>query len=71
MLSKRSDVAAQIKKVKPKATETHCRVHSPILSVKDATKSNRLINDVLELVVEIAKLIKFSPKREQLLGAVK
>ena len=44
-------------------------------SVKDATKSTRLINDVLddvlEIVVEITKLTKFSPKREQLLGAVK
>ena len=26
---------------------------------------------MLEIVVEITKLIKFSPKREQLLGAVK
>ena len=28
-------------------------------------------NDVLEIVVEITKLIKLSPKREQLLGALK
>ena len=49
----------------------HCYGHSLNLLVKDATKSNTLINDVLEIVVEITKLIKFSPKREQLLGAVK
>ena len=46
-------------------------MHSLNTSVKDAIKSNRLINDVLEIVVEITKLIKFPSKREQLLGAVK
>ena len=71
MLVKRSGVAAQIKRVQPKAIETHYHGHSLNLSIKDATKSNRLINDVLEMVVEITKLIKFSPKREQLLRVVK
>ena len=71
MLRKRSGVAAEIKRVQRKAIETHCHGHSLNLSVRDATKSNRLINDVLEIVVEITKLIKFSQKREQLLVAVK
>ena len=71
MLGKKSGVAAQIKRVQPKAIETHYHGHSLNLSVKDATKPNRLINDVLEIVVELTKLIKFSPKREQLLRAVK
>ena len=70
MLGKRSGVAAQLKRVQPKAMETQSHGHSLNLSVKDATKSNRLINDVLEIVVEITKLIKFFPKREQLYGAV-
>ena len=65
MLGKRSGVAVQIKRVRPKVIETHCHGHFLNLSVKDATKSNRLINDVLEIVVEITKLIKFSLKREQ------
>ena len=71
MLGKRSGVAVQIKRVRPKVIETHCHGHFLNLSVEDATKSNRLINDVLEIVVEITKLIKFSLKREQRLGAVK
>ena len=71
MLGKRSGVAAQIKRVLSKATETRCHGHSLNLLVKDAIKSNRLINDVLKIVVEITKLIKFSPKRELILGAVK
>ena len=71
MLGKRSGVAAEIKRVQPKAIETHCLGHSLSISVKGAIKSSRLINDVLQTVVEITKLIKFSPKRERLLGAVK
>ena len=71
MLRKRSGVAAQIKRVQPKAIEIHCRGHSLNLSVKDATKSNRLINDVLEIVVKITNLMKFSPKGKQILGVVK
>ena len=49
----------------------HCHGHSLNLSVKDATKSNTLINDVLEIIVKITNLMKISPKRKQLLGAVK
>ena len=71
MLGKRSGVAAQVKRDQPKVIETRCHGHSLNLSVKDATKSNRLIYAVLEIVVEITKLIKLSPKREKLLGAVK
>ena len=70
MLEERSGVAAKIKRVQPKAIEKLCHGHPLNLLVKDATKSNRLINDVLEIFVEITKLKKFSPKREQLLGAV-
>ena len=40
MLGKRSGVVARIKRVQPKAIETHCCCHSLNLSVKDATKSN-------------------------------
>ena len=71
MLGKRFGVTAQTKRVQPKVIETHYHRYSLNLLVKDATKSNRLINDVLEIVVEITKLIKFSPKRRQHLGAVK
>ena len=71
MFGKRFGVTAQTKRVQPKVIETHCHRHSLNLLVKDATKSNRLINGVLEIVVEITKLVKFSPKRGQHLGAVK
>ena len=70
MLGKRSGVATQIKCVQPKALETHCHGHSLNLSVKDATTSIRLMNDVLSTVAEITKLVKYSSKREQLLGTI-
>ena len=64
------DLVWQLKRVQSEAIE-HCHGHSLNISVEDATNSSRLINDVLEIVVEITKLIKFSQKREQLLVAVK
>ena len=40
------------------------------LSVKDTTKQCRLLNDILGVVGEITILVKYSPKRENLLGTV-
>ena len=59
MLGKKSGVAKQIQECEPKALSTHCHGHSLSLSVKDATNH------------EIVKLVKYSPKRENLLGELK
>ena len=71
MLGKKACVAEQIKCIQPKAVETHCHGHSLNLSVKDISKSNRLLSDVMSTVTEITTLVKYSPKREQLLGTIK
>ena len=71
MLGKNSGVAAQIKEIQPKAVETHCHGYSLSLSVKDAMKSSRLLSDIMGTVAEITTLIKYSPKRENLLGKIK
>ena len=71
MLGKKSGVAAQIKFLQPKAVENHCQGHSLSLSVKDTTKASRLLGNVMGTVAEITTLVKYSPKREQLLGSVK
>ena len=71
MLGHKSDVAKQIKEEQPKAFETHCHGHALSLSVKEATKSNTLLNDLMGTVAEITILVKYSPKREQTLGTIK
>ena len=71
MLGKKSGVAVQIKLFQPKAVESHCQGHSLSLSVKDTTKASRLLGNVMGTVAEITTLVKYSPKREQLLGSVK
>ena len=71
MLGKKSGAAAQIKLLQPKAVESHCQGPSLSLSVKDTTKASRLLGNVMGTVAEITTLVKYSPKREQLLGSVK
>ena len=71
MVGKNTGVTEEIKSIEPKAIETHCHGHSLNLSVKDTTKSNRLLNDVvMGTVAEITILVKYSPKREQVLGTI-
>jgi len=70
MLGKKRGVATQIKLIQPKAVDNHCHGHSLSLSVKDTTKSSRLLGDVMGTMAEITTLVKYSPKREQLLGNI-
>ena len=71
MLGKKSGVAKQIQDIQPKAFVTHCHCHSLSLSVKETTKESKLLSDAIDIGAEIAILIKFSPKREQKLEAIK
>ena len=70
MLRKKSGVSAQIKLIQPKAVVNHCHGHSLSLSVKDVTNSSRLSGDVIDTMTEITTLVKYSRKREQLLGSI-
>ena len=54
-----------------KAHSTHCHAHSITLSVKDATSHCKILSDTVNNTNEIVKLVKFSPKRENLLGQIK
>lgn len=71
MLGKNSGVAKQILDIQPKAFVTHCHCHSLSLSVKDTTKKCKILAETLGTSGEIAKLIKYSPKREQKLESIK
>ena len=71
MLGKRCGVAIQIYKKQPKAHYTHCHCHSLNLSIKDVTRSSKMLSDVMDTTAEISVLLKFSPKHEKLLENLK
>ena len=71
MFGKTSGVAVELQKLQPKANYTHCHAHSLSLSVKDVTKKVKILGDTMGTAREIIVLIKYSPKRENLLGKIK
>ena len=71
MLGHRTGVAKRIKDLPPKASLTHYHGHSLSLSVKDTTKNCTLLSDTMDTAKEVVTLVNFSPKRENLLGAIK
>ena len=66
MQGHRKGVATQIKKECPSALAVHCFAHSLNLCLQDAGRKLVFLRDALEMVREIANLIKFSPKRASL-----
>ena len=71
MLGHKSGVAKRIQDLQPKAHATHCHGHSLSLSVKDTTNNCKLLSNTMDTAKEVVTLIKFSPKRENLLGEIK
>ena len=71
MLGKSSGVATQIFAEQPKAHYTHCHAHSLSLSVKDVTKNTKILRDTMGTDEEVTILIKYSPKRENILESIK
>ena len=70
MQGHRKGVATQIKKECPSALAVHCFAHSLNLCLQDTGRKLVFLQDALEIVREIAKLIKFSPKRASLFSQV-
>ncbi|XP_057290908.1 zinc finger MYM-type protein 1-like [Hydractinia symbiolongicarpus] len=68
MMGKRSGVSAIIKEEQPKAIATHCQGHSLSLAVKSMTKECQILRDTMGTAGEICVLVKYSPKRENMLG---
>ena len=71
MMGHKTGVANRVQDLQPKAYPTHGHGHSLSLSIKDTTKNCKLLSDTMDTVKEIVSLIKFSPKRENLLGEIK
>ena len=55
----------------PPKSRSHCHAHSLSLSVKEATKSIKILGDTMGTAGKLIILIKYSPKREKLLGDMK
>ena len=66
MQGKRNGVATKIHKDIPAAIAVHCFAHSLNLCLQDAGRKLVFLRNALDTVKEIAKLIKFSPKRSHL-----
>ena len=71
MLGKGSGVAKQIFETQPKGFGTHCHCHSLTLSLKEMTKESKILSNAMETRAEITILIKYFPKREQMLEQIK
>jgi len=70
MMGKRSGVSTQFLAIQPKAVAIHCQGHSLSLSVKSMTRECKILCETMGVVGEICVLVKFSPKRENLLGNI-
>lgn len=70
MMGKRSGVSTKILEEQPKAVATHCQGHSLSLAIKTLTKDCRILSETMGTVGEICVLVKYSPKRETMLGAI-
>ena len=69
-MGKKSGVSTQIFAEQSKAVAIHCQGHSLSLSVKSLTNKCDILRHTLSVVGEICILVKFSPKRENLLGNI-
>ena len=70
MMGKRSGASTKILEEQPKAVATHCQGHSLSLAIKTLTKDCRILSETMGTVGEICVLVKYSPKREKILGAI-
>jgi len=64
MKGPRGGVAKQLLDEEPRAVYTHCYGHSLNLAVGDTVKGCKIMKDSLDLIFEVSKLVKFSPKRD-------
>ena len=70
MVGKKSDVTSQILTIQLKALLTYCFGHSLSLAVKDLTSHCKILGDVMGTIMETIVLVKFSPRREKMLGSL-
>lgn len=67
----RNGVATQIQKEESRAIFTHCYGHSLNLAASDTVRRCKTMKKALETTHEITKLVKYSPRRENLFNTIK
>ena len=70
-LAKKTNVSVQIAAEHPKPLSTHCQGHSLNLGINTTMTNSKQMKDVMGTITEIISLVKYSPKRENLLGNIK
>ena len=70
MMAKRSRISTQIRTEQPKAVATHCQEHFLSLAIKLLTKNCTILRDIIGTVGEICVLLKYSLKREKMVGSI-
>ena len=71
MSGAKNGVAKQISTDEPRAVYTHCYGHALNLSVSDCIKQCKVVKLAIEVVGEISKLVKKSPKRDSSFERIK
>jgi len=71
MLGRKSGVAKLTKDVQKMAMSSHCLGHSTSLSMRSIDDVTRGMRDFMDVCMEIVKLTKFIPKRENMLEDMK
>ena len=71
MFGKNTGASVQIAAERPKALSTQYQGHSLNLGIKTTMINSKQMKDVMGTVTEIISLVKYSPKRENLLGNIK
>ena len=71
MKGEESSVAQRIREEEPRAVYMYCYGHSINLAASDAVKWSKPIKNALEMTHEVCKLIKCSPKRENIFRQLK
>ena len=66
MAGRKSGVAKRITDLEHRALYTHCYRHALNLAIQETIKSIKLMEDTLDRTYEIIKLIKKSPRREEI-----
>ena len=70
-LAKKTNVSVQIAAEHPKPLSTHCQGHSLNLGINTTMTNSKQMKDVMGTITEIISPVKYSPKKENLLGNIK